>query len=117
MTKSLQSIHRALRLVQGLLLGSGLSPLSLLRHPRPSIRAMTRALGCHPEILRRRLKALGRRSGEIREKLALSFAGVGSVCLLDPTFIKDSERLLVIALLEPLSGRAVLSPELGETQR
>ncbi len=105
---SVQRINRALKIVQGFILEADIGVLHLARHPRSSIRAMARARDVHPEILRRKLMAIGRRREEICAQLALCFRDIGRVWILDPTYTKDrEERLLVIAVLEEFSGKAV----------
>ena len=58
---SVQRINRALKIVQGFILEADIGVLHLARHPRFSMRAMARARDVHPEILRRKLMAIGKR--------------------------------------------------------
>ena len=107
--KSLQSIEKALGIVQRFILNElGLGFLGAVMTRKSSIRAVARALGCHHEKVRRKLKTLGEMKDELMAQLASCFVEANTVCLMDPTYTKkNQERLLVMAVVEEVSGRAV----------
>jgi len=106
--KSLQSIEKALRLVQAIIASSGLPVLSLARSPRPSLREMARSADYHHETLRRRLIDLGEREKEIQDALVTTFREEDTLCLIDPTYLRETEeRLIVFAIPEEVSGKAI----------
>ncbi len=105
---SAQSIEKALRLVQAVIVSSGLPVLSLAHDPRPSLRGIARSVGSHSETLRRKLRRLGKRDREIQAQLIRCFMEEDTLCLMDPTYLREKdERLLVFAIADELSGKAI----------